>query len=324
MHATQNNNALAIMSSGSKAPGPVLQWINELFHQEPYSFLVYGVYWFIVLSFLSPIAGVFLMFQTGLQFVWYLAGFESVVDPRGDGKELAVMITGCDSGFGQQLAFALAKRGYIVFAGCLRQEAMAQFEGEPNIVSMLMDVTKDDQVQAAAKLVDKWLTIGDCERERYLHAVVNNAGIGHGGLVDWLNLSAFQQDMDGKLCGTPHSTYDLGSVSLTFLLYSQLLWNYSYHQGISAYTETASSRVQTGSSGQCGQHGWISRWWFCSSLSWFQVCSRSLVILPSFRTEAVPCPSGNCQSLVSQDTLSDEHAPESYQYLESSASFQAS
>jgi NAD(P)-dependent dehydrogenase (short-subunit alcohol dehydrogenase family) len=50
-----------------------------------------------------------------------------------------------------------------------------------------MDVTLDDQVQAAASRVNQWLGKGG----NYLHAVVNNAGIGHGGLVDWL-------DMDGE------------------------------------------------------------------------------------------------------------------------------
>jgi NAD(P)-dependent dehydrogenase (short-subunit alcohol dehydrogenase family) len=42
-------------------------------------------------------------------------------------------------------------------------------------------------VQAAASRVNQWLGKGG----NYLHAVVNNAGIGHGGLVDWL-------DMDGE------------------------------------------------------------------------------------------------------------------------------
>jgi len=186
------------MSDGSKAPGPLLQRLNEILHQEPFSFLFYGLYWFIVLVFLSPLAGFSIVIQTALRFALHLLGFESIVDPREGGKDLGVVITGCDSGFGQQLAFALADKGYVVFAGCLRPEATKQFEGDSHIISVVMDVTKDDQVQAAAKTVSKWLSIGDNKSKRYLHAVVNNAGIGHGGLVDWVDMAAFQQDMDGE------------------------------------------------------------------------------------------------------------------------------
>lgn len=184
------------MSSGSKAPGPVLQWLNELLHQEPYSFLFYGFYWCVVLIFLSPFMVFLLMLQTALKMARYLAGYDGTINQ--EGKELAVVITGCDSGFGQQLAFALAGKGYTVFAGCLRPQAMEQFDVDLSIIAMLMDVTKDDQVQAAAKKVQKWLTIGDNKTPRYLHAVVNNAGIGHGGLVSWVPLADFQLDMDGK------------------------------------------------------------------------------------------------------------------------------
>ena len=63
---------------------------------------------------------------------------------------------------------------------------------------MIMDVTKDDQVQAAANTVNKWLVVGGGKRKWYLHACVNNAGIGHLGPINWLDLMTFQQDMDGE------------------------------------------------------------------------------------------------------------------------------
>ena len=142
--------------------------------------------------------GVLLVIQTAFKLARFLLGWDTLVDPKNDGEELAVIITGCDSGFGQKLAFALAQKGYVVFAGCLSPGATKQFEGESRIISMIMDVTKDDQVQAAANTVNKWLVVGDGKTKRYLHACVNNAGIGHGGLVDWLDLTTFQQDMDGE------------------------------------------------------------------------------------------------------------------------------
>lgn len=179
------------------APGPVLQWLNELLHQEPFSFLFYGLYWCIILIILSPIMGILLMLQTVLKLARYLVGFDDVVPQQG--MELGVIITGCDSGFGQQLAFALARDRFTVFAGCLRAEAMDQFKEDKRIIPLLMDVRKDDQVKAVASLVNKWISIGDSKTPRYLHGVVNNAGIGHGGLVDWVELEDFQQDMDGTV-----------------------------------------------------------------------------------------------------------------------------
>lgn len=160
------------MSLSSKAPGPTLQWLNGLLHQEPYSFLAYGLYWCIVLVFLAPLCGIVMLIQTTLQFVLYLLQVKpSVVDTKE--YELAVVITGCDHGFGQDLAFALSKRGFVVFAGCLRPTQ--QFDGEQNVITLQMDVTNDEQVEAAVKAVTKWLEDGG-ERKRYLHGVVNNAG----------------------------------------------------------------------------------------------------------------------------------------------------
>jgi NAD(P)-dependent dehydrogenase (short-subunit alcohol dehydrogenase family) len=143
--------------------------------------------------------GILLMLQTVLKLARYLVGFDDVVPQQG--MELGVIITGCDSGFGQQLAFALARDRFTVFAGCLRAEAMDQFKGDMRIIPLLMDVRKDDQVKAVASLVNKWISIGDSKTPRYLHGVVNNAGIGHGGLVDWVELEDFQQDMDVNYFG---------------------------------------------------------------------------------------------------------------------------
>lgn len=165
-----------------RPPGPLLQWLNELLHQEPFSFLFYGLYWFIVLVFLSPLAGLVLLLLTYTKFVLHLVGRLDKNVNRTD-KQLGVIITGCDSGFGCDLAFALADKGFVVFAGCLRKESLQQFESS-RIVAFPMDVTKDDQVLSAASRVNQWLGKGG----NYLHAVVNNAGIGHGGLVDWLDM----------------------------------------------------------------------------------------------------------------------------------------
>lgn len=65
-----------------------------------------------------------------------------------------------------------------------------------------MDVTKDKDVEDAAKIVEKWLVDGDKSKRRCLHALVNNAGIGIAGLSDWLKVSDFQAIMDVNFFGT--------------------------------------------------------------------------------------------------------------------------
>lgn len=44
--------------------------------------------------------------------------------PMEDGHGYGVLITGCDSGFGHQLALCLDQKGFVVFAGCLSPEGV--------------------------------------------------------------------------------------------------------------------------------------------------------------------------------------------------------
>jgi len=43
-----------------------------------------------------------------------------------------------------------------------------------------------------------WIKDPSAKTHRYLHAVVNNAGIGAPGLIDWSSMSAYEKVMDGK------------------------------------------------------------------------------------------------------------------------------
>lgn len=76
-----------------------------------------------------------------------------------DGYGYAVLITGCDSGFGYQLARCLDQKGFVVFAGCLfPQEKGAQNLARlssSNLKILKLDVTKDEDVQQAKKTVQE-------------------------------------------------------------------------------------------------------------------------------------------------------------------------
>ena len=61
-----------------------------------------------------------------------------------------------------------------------------------------VDVTKDVDTMNAATFVSKWIKDPAATSPRYLHAVVNNAGIGGPGLIDWSSISTYQKVMDGE------------------------------------------------------------------------------------------------------------------------------
>lgn len=97
-------------------------------------------------------------------------------------KNKAVFITGCDSGFGFLTAQRLAERGYRIFAGCLFPEGeganeLRSFSSKIEIVPL--DVTNGQNVKEAVKTVEA--NLGNDE----LWAIINNAGIGHAGEIEW-------------------------------------------------------------------------------------------------------------------------------------------
>lgn len=117
-------------------------------------------------------------------------------------SKLAVVITGCDSGFGRELALYAAEAGFVVFAGCLKRDSFDQVTvaSRGTIHALELDVTQNEHVAKMAEEVKKWLKDDTGGKEkRVLHALVNNAGIGYSGNIDWAEISDFQKIFDGKL-----------------------------------------------------------------------------------------------------------------------------
>lgn len=116
-----------------------------------------------------------------------------------DGSGYGVLITGCDSGFGHELACCLDRRGFVVFAGCLSPEgAGAQSlnrQSSGNLKILKLDVTKDEDVQGAKRTVQENLP------EKGLWAVVNNAGISDWAEVEWSTIEDFRTMVDVNLFG---------------------------------------------------------------------------------------------------------------------------
>lgn len=116
-----------------------------------------------------------------------------------DGVGRAVLITGCDCGFGHHLAKKLDSMGFTVFAGCLHPEGPgAQSlveEGSDRMKVLQLDVTKDEHVSLAKDFVEANLP------EKGLYAVVNNAGISDWGETEWSTAEDFQKMADVNLFG---------------------------------------------------------------------------------------------------------------------------
>uniref|UniRef100_A0A3Q3EH33 Zgc:113142 n=1 Tax=Labrus bergylta TaxID=56723 RepID=A0A3Q3EH33_9LABR len=116
-----------------------------------------------------------------------------------DGYGYAVLITGCDSGFGHQLARCLDQRGFVVFAGCLCPEGAGarslQSLSSKNLRILKLDVTSDEDVKQAKRVVQENLP------EKGLWAVVNNAGISDWAEIEWSTIKDFHNMVDINLFG---------------------------------------------------------------------------------------------------------------------------
>ncbi|XP_057179403.1 D-beta-hydroxybutyrate dehydrogenase, mitochondrial [Triplophysa rosa] len=124
--------------------------------------------------------------------------------PRGtvkvDGK--AVLITGCDSGFGHALANHLHKLGFTVFAGCLLKDGdgakVLQNLHSEKLKVVQLNVCSEEQISQAVEFVKANLE----DPERGLWAVVNNAGVSTFGEVEFTTMDTYKQVAEVNLWGT--------------------------------------------------------------------------------------------------------------------------
>ena len=87
----------------------------------------------------------------------------------------SVLVTGASTGIGRNLAETLARNGHHVYAGARKDKDLAALNAIDNITAVSLDVTKQEEVDAVVALIQK--------NNTGLYALVNNAGIGGGGLV---------------------------------------------------------------------------------------------------------------------------------------------
>jgi len=114
-------------------------------------------------------------------------------------KGKAIFITGCDTGFGYQLALKARSSGFVVLAGIYGDGSE---EGATNLTRngchvIHLDVTKQKDVDEAAIRVDQLLE----EEDAYLWAVVNNAGIALHCELEWCTAEDMHRILDVNSVG---------------------------------------------------------------------------------------------------------------------------
>ena len=90
-----------------------------------------------------------------------------------DAQQMAVLVTGASTGIGRLTTETLAAEGYFVYAGARKKEDLDALNKIPNVQAIRLDVTKQEEVDAAVATVR--------EGGRGLYGLVNNAGIGARG-----------------------------------------------------------------------------------------------------------------------------------------------
>ncbi|MDH4072898.1 MAG: SDR family NAD(P)-dependent oxidoreductase [Gammaproteobacteria bacterium] len=84
-------------------------------------------------------------------------------------EQKAVLVTGANSGIGLRITETLAASGFHVYAGARKDEDLARLNSMDNVSAVRLDVTVQEDIDAAAKFVRA--------QGRGLWGIVNNAGI---------------------------------------------------------------------------------------------------------------------------------------------------
>jgi NAD(P)-dependent dehydrogenase (short-subunit alcohol dehydrogenase family) len=107
------------------------------------------------------------------------------------------LVTGSSTGIGKACALHLAKNGFSVIAGVRKTEDAKNLEsiGGANLVGIQLDIADSESIAAAAK------KIAEMTGESGLAGIVNNAGIGVHGPVEFLSRDDWRRQFEVNVFG---------------------------------------------------------------------------------------------------------------------------
>ncbi len=115
---------------------------------------------------------------------------------NGHGTAQIVVITGISTGIGRACALRLEKMGMHVFAGVRKvADGEALTEGHPRITPLIIDVTDQATIDAARAAV------AQAAGERGVAGLVNNAGIGVGGPLEFVPIDEMRRQFEVNVFG---------------------------------------------------------------------------------------------------------------------------
>lgn len=124
----------------------------------------------------------------------------------GSGK--AILITGCDTGFGFSLAKHLHSKGFLVFAGCLMKdkgdEGVKELDSlkSDRLRTIQLNVCNSEEIEKAVETVRSGLK----DPEKGMWGLVNNAGISTFGEVEFTSMETYKEVAEVNLWGTVRTT----------------------------------------------------------------------------------------------------------------------
>jgi NAD(P)-dependent dehydrogenase (short-subunit alcohol dehydrogenase family) len=160
----------------------------------------------------------------------------------------AVLITGATTGIGRLTAETLAVNGYFVYAGARKDEDMDELNKIDNVMAVRLDVTKQEQIDAAVELIEK--------KGRGLWGVVNNAGVNQTGPMIEQPISDIEFVFDVNVMGVVRVTQafapmvieskgrivNISSISGVLAMYGYGAYTMSKH-AVEAYTDTLADEM---------------------------------------------------------------------------------
>ncbi|KAM5332424.1 LOW QUALITY PROTEIN: D-beta-hydroxybutyrate dehydrogenase, mitochondrial [Glossophaga mutica] len=131
--------------------------------------------------------------------------YADAVNPVGN---KAVLVTGCDSGFGFSLAKRLHSEGFRVFAGCLSKDkgdiGAKELDSlrSDRLRTVRLNVCKSEEVEKVVEIVHTSLEAP----EKGTWGLVNKAGISAFGEVEFTSMENYKEVAEANLWGTVRVT----------------------------------------------------------------------------------------------------------------------